>query len=314
MDKQLLILPDLEESDIEEIKKTADQFEIITEFEQADFNKVELVFGWDEDLEERVVSGKHSIKWIQLPSAGIDTLPTESLEEQGVLLTTASGIHASGIAQSILAMVLSYYRGVLFSLKNQMKRQWNKETELDELQYKTMMIVGTGSIGEKLADYAKSFDMTTIGINRSGGSVDHIDTLYIQENIDKGLPEADIVVNILPSTNQTKHFFDQTLFKQMKKDSIFVNVGRGDTVSTTDLIQALDSEKIKFAALDVFEEEPLPENSELWDRQDVLITPHISGKLHDYNGSLLQVFYKNLESYVSGKDLPMNVVDYKKGY
>ncbi|MER2110875.1 MAG: NAD(P)-dependent oxidoreductase, partial [Desemzia incerta] len=128
------------------------------------------------------------------------------------------------------------------------------------------------------------------------------------------LKKADVVVNILPLTSETKAFFDQKMFTEMKEGTLFINVGRGPTVNTKDLIQALDDGKLAFAGLDVFETEPLPEDSPLWDRKDVLVTPHISGNAEHYNTRLFNIFEENIRAFVEGEELPRNLVDYDKSY
>ena len=141
-----------------------------------------------------------------------------------------------------------------------------------------------------------------------------MDTIIKQPELINHIKEADIVVNILPLTDITRGFFDETVFDQMKDKTIFINVGRGQTVNTNDLIKALDTKKIAFAGLDVFESEPLYEESPLWEREDVLITPHISGLVRHFKEQFFAIFEENLKEYVNGNDLPKNKVEYERSY
>lgn len=297
------------------IKELAPDYKIISSKDEAEnIEDIEIIYGWkSEEGNEILKDSENNVKWIQVPSAGVDYLDQDTLKEQNILLTNSSGIHSKGIAESVFGMLLSYTRGMDISLRAQLKKEWISVSTLLELSGKTMMIVGTGEIGKQTGKIAQAFDMKTIGINRSGGDVDHMDEQHTQDDLKKVIGQADIVVNILPMTDETEKMFDKELFKEMKDQSIFINVGRGGTVDTDALLEALDL-NIAYAGLDVFHEEPLPESHPLWEREDVLITPHIAGRLEDYSKSLFPIFEKNLEAYVKNENLPLNLVDYSKGY
>ncbi|SFJ98948.1 Phosphoglycerate dehydrogenase [Marinilactibacillus piezotolerans] len=299
----------------EKIKELAPDYKLISSLEEADnLEDIEVVYGWkSEDGNKLIDHSANQVKWIQVASAGVDYLDQEKLKKQDILLTNSSGIHSNGIAESVFGMLLNYTRGMDISLKAQLKSEWISVDTLLELSGKTMMIVGTGEIGKQTGKVAHAFDMKTIGINRSGGEVEHMDEQYTQDDLENVIGHADIVVNILPMTDETDKLFDKNLFKQMKDQSIFINVGRGGTVDTDALLEALDS-NIAYAGLDVFHEEPLPNDHPLWNREDVLITPHIAGRLEDYSKSLFPIFEKNLKAYVNGEELPINLVDYSRGY
>ncbi|MER2064587.1 MAG: NAD(P)-dependent oxidoreductase, partial [Alkalibacterium sp.] len=138
--------------------------------------------------------------------------------------------------------------------------------------------------------------------------------LVTQDKLDDVLPEADFVVNILPLTDETEDLFDLSKFRAMKSTAVFVNVGRGQTVVTEDLLKALDEKWIQFAALDVVHEEPLPESHPIYKREDVLLTPHISGGLDDYQASVFPIFLDNLKAFVKDGKPTRNVVNYESGY
>ena len=126
--------------------------------------------------------------------------------------------------------------------------------------------------------------------------------------------QADIVVNILPATKETYHLFDAQLFSKMKEGTIFINVGRGETVVTEDLLDALNENKIARAALDVFEEEPLAKDHPLWEHENVLITPHIAGQVERQLDYIYPIFIENLQAYLKNGELPVNFVELKEGY
>jgi len=256
----------------------------------------------------------NGVKWIQASSAGVDYLDFPLLKKQGVRVTNASGIHRVGIAESVIAMILFKSRGLLESVQAEQKKQWAPMDQLFELKDQTILIVGTGQIGQELARLSKAFGMHTIGINRSGRPVEHIDKLYTQDSLFEHIEKADIVVNILPLTPQTKHLYNKDFFMKMKQTATFVNVGRGPSVKTDDLIHALKEGWFSYAALDVFEEEPLPSDSPLWKMDNVLVTPHISGVLEDYMGSVFAIFEENLVAFSKNNKLPTNQVNLDTGY
>ena len=316
MTKTILSYYDFSEEQEKELQEIASDYRFVSSLDEVEnLSDVEVIYGWNKEEGPKVIKDDSSqLKWVQLDSAGVDYLDLETMEEKGIVLTNASGIHAHPIAESVIGMLLSYTRGIRHSIKMQDKAEWNTDVKMSELTDKTMLIVGTGQIGKQTGKLAKAFDMHTIGVNRSGRDVDYMDEQYTQENLADALPKADVVVNILPSTDETKNLFDYALFKKMKSSAIFINVGRGTTVVTDDLLKALDDKLIAFAALDVVHEEPLPSDHPLYKRTDVLLTPHISGDFDNYAGRLYPIFKENLKAFVAGEDIPRNVVDYKSGY
>lgn len=316
MTDKILTYLDLTDEQLERIKEIAPSYDVVTSLDDvSDITEVKAVYGWSKDLRSQLLDlPENDLKWVQLASAGVDYVELEKLEELDVSLTNASGIHGHAITESIFGMILNYTRQIGRSLISQRKGKWNPDSEATELKHKTMLIVGTGAIGTQTGKVAKAFDMKTIGVNRSGRPVDYMDELVTQDKLDDVLAEADFIINILPLTDETDGLFDLSKFRSMKSSAVFVNVGRGQTVVTDDLLKALDENWIDYAALDVVHEEPLPEDHPIYKREDVLLTPHISGNLDDYNASVFPIFMENLEAFVNEQDLPRNVVDYDAGY
>lgn len=304
---------------LQTLKELAPDYKLIKGWEMDEkeipLKSVEIIYGWTgQRSEELLTDDKHTLKWVQGKAAGVDFLDLEKLERNKILLTNGSGIHSIPIAESVFGMLLAHARGIQQAVKNQQTKTWDQVNKLMELHGKTIMIVGTGKIGVEIGRLAKAFNMKTIGVNRSGRDVDYMDLLIKQPELKEQVKQADIVVNILPHTDQTHYFFNEDIFSQMKEGTLFINVGRGPTVKTDDLIKALDNGKLAFAGLDVFETEPLPENSELWGREDVLITPHITGIAEHFKKRLFAIFEENLKAYLAGEDLPRNLIDYDQQY
>ena len=311
--KKLALLPDLSIAEIEEVKRIAPTYEIIGELDE-DSGDVEIVFGWDKNLEHLLKNNHANIKWIQFPYAGVNHLPLDVLNQQNIKLTSGSGTNAHAVAESTLAMILGITRNIIKTSQAQEESEWIVPEDRYELKGKTMLIVGAGNIGERIGALAQAFLMNTIGINRSGRKINYMDRQYRQNDLSNIISQADIVVNILPATDETHHLFDKTLFSKMKDETIFVNVGRGETVVTEDLLVALDQKKVAWAALDVFEEEPLPKNHPLWRHERVFITPHIAGQVERQLDYAFPIFIKNLESYLENGTLPENFVELNRGY
>ncbi|MFB5267064.1 D-2-hydroxyacid dehydrogenase [Paenibacillus enshidis] len=302
------------------IRETAPGYEIIQEtgkeIDPQVIRHAEILLGWPKGYEESALDPESPLRWVQTRSAGVDMLPLEQLEEKNIMLTNASGVHAIPITEMIFGFLLSHTRYMHTAGKQQLQQVW-KKTELNtlgELHGKTMLIAGVGEIGSETARIAKAFGLKVTGVRRSGRDVPHVDQMYTIDGLQEAVAGADIVVNILPLTDETLHIFDEKVFAAFKPGMFFVNVGRGPTVKTGALIQALQNGQIRFAGLDVFEEEPLPAGHPLWTMDNVLITPHIAGDTERYDERVFDIFLENLKAYTAGRELPRNWVDYKVRY
>ena len=298
----------------DKIHAIAPDYQIKTELTNKDYGNVEISLGWSTSFSEQLLSS-NQLKWVQSISAGVDSLPLDDFSKQEILLSNGSGIHALSISEHIIGVLLSYYRGLNQSVKNQEQKKWAPEViHYDQLSGKNLLVVGTGHIGQQLSKSIHSLGVKVYGINTTGHPAEGFTETYSIKNMKKIVPEMDIVVGILPGTHETYHVFNSDIFRNMKKSAVFIDVGRGDTVHTKELISALEEKQFAFAALDVFEEEPLSEDSPLWDFDNVLITPHISGMTVDFQNKLMDIFLKNLKSYVSNKELTVNQVKLDRGY
>lgn len=298
----------------DKIHAIAPDYQIKTELTNKDYGNVEISLGWSTASSEQLLSSSQ-LKWVQSISAGVDSLPLDDFSKQEILLSNGSGIHALSISEHIIGVLLGYYRGLNQSVKNQEQKKWAPEViHYDQLSGKNLLVVGTGHIGQQLSKSIHSLGVKVYGINTTGHPAEGFTETYSIKNMKKIVPEMDIVVGILPGTHETYHVFNSDIFRNMKKSAVFIDVGRGDTVHTKELISALEEKQFAFAALDVFEEEPLSEDSPLWDFDNVLITPHISGMTVDFQNKLMDIFLKNLKSYVSNKELTVNQVKLDRGY
>lgn len=299
---------------IDDMRSLAPNYTVKTELEPADIPKVEISLGWNRNYEKELLTSGQ-LKWVHSISAGVDSLPLATFSKKAILLSNGSGIHSKSIAEHIMGVILGYSRGLFQAQKAQVAKKWlGTAVQYQALENQKLLIVGTGQIGKMVAQKAANFDMVCYGINTTGHPVEGFVQTYPLKELEQVVSEMDIIVNILPLTEQTKGLYDEKLFEKFAEHALFINVGRGDSVKTTDLIQALNEEKFAFAALDVFEEEPLPKESPLWEMEKVLITSHIAGLTPDFQNKLMAIFLKNLKSYVEKQKLEINEVELTKGY
>ncbi|MFD2308313.1 phosphoglycerate dehydrogenase [Enterococcus termitis] len=309
----------MKEEQVEAIRKTAVDYIIVDasrDTAQINEEAIEIMLGWDKELGQRLLNSESSrLKWVQSISAGVDSYDLNRFSEKGILLSNASGIHSISISEHVLGVLLAAFRGIQTSINNQTTNIWTRENiSYKQLSMQKMLIVGTGHIGQQLAAFAQGLDIQTYGINTSGHVTKGFIECYSQKNMQRIIKEMDIVVNILPLTDETYQLYDETMFKAMKPGAVFVNVGRGPSVNTNDLITALNDGQVSFAALDVFEEEPLPKESPLWNMDNVLITPHISGLTPGFKAKLLAIFTQNLTQFLKDGTLAKNQIMLQHGY
>lgn len=262
-----------------------------------------------------VVKRAPRLRWIQFTSAGVDHLWNPSLGEANVVVTSTKGIHASPMAEFVMSCLLVFAKGWPRLLENQRERRWGRFM-IEEVLGQTMALVGVGEIGRGVARLAKAFGIRTVGVGRTAGVSElfpELDERHPVEALHQALGRADFVVASLPLTAKTRGLLNESAFRAMKPSAIFVNVGRGRTVDQTALERALREGWIAGAALDVFEQEPLPPDSPLWDLTNLLISPHMGSDTAMYMERMTDVLYDNLVRYAEGRPL-RNVVDPKEGY
>lgn len=275
----------------------------------ANLSDIEILLGWVGSKE--ALENAHKLKWIQVLSAGVDSVPFSILKERGIMLTTASGVHANPISETILGMMLGFSRR-LFSLhEGQLNNIWGGDYSGGQVEIhgKTLGIIGAGAIGSETAKLAKAFNMRVLGFRRSGGKLENFDKMYGPGELGEMLSQSDYVANILPATKDTIGLIGASEFEAMKNTAVYINVGRGKTTDTSALINALEIGGIAAAGLDVTDPEPLPADSPLWGMKNVLITSHTAGGTDMYMERAMEIFFSNLEDYLAGRALGRNLVD-----
>lgn len=256
------------------------------------------------------------LAWVQILSAGADKLPLEELHQRGIRLTNAKGVHQIQMSEFALLQMLQWARRADLHFSNQLDKRWGRRVPSGELYGQTAGILGTGSIGQAIAAKAKAFGMRTLGYNTSGRKAPHFDEVYNgPDGLLTVLGASDYVVVIVPSTPDTQGLIGQEQLQAMKPSACLINLARGTVVSEPELIAALQNGIIAGAALDVFEEEPLPSESPLWKLPNVLITPHVAGASPHYNERVADIVRENLRRLAKDPNGPLhNEVDLNQGY
>ncbi len=216
-----------------------------------------------------------SLKFIQLTSAGFDRVPMDYVEAHGIQIHNARGVYSIPMAEFAVSGVLQLYKQSKFFYKNQESREWNKHRGVMELYGKNVCIVGCGSVGTECAKRFLAFGCNVIGVDLYPRMDRLYQAMYPLSGLDTALKIADIVVLTLPLTDETRYMINDSRFACMKKGSVLVNIARGAVVDEKALLKALD-EKLFGSVLDVFEEEPLSKDNPLWNKENVILTPHNS--------------------------------------
>ena len=246
------------------------------------------------NLSPELLDKAAALRWIAFWSAGMDGKYTPELQSRNLLLTNASGVHGPNIAEHVLMFMLMFTRNEPFHFRSQIAREWKRDnwgqekwnrqprrTAASELTGQTLGIVGLGRIGEALAKRARAFDMRVIATKRDPAArydpAVTLDAIYGMDELPRLLAHSDHVCVTVPYTPDTHHLLNAAMLSQMQPTAYLYNIGRGKLIDEAALIEALQNGRLAGAGLDVFETEPLPAESPLWDMDNVILTPHVSG-------------------------------------
>ena len=270
--------------------------------------------------DEVMLSKSPGLFWVQVYSAGVERcIANDSLHKGNRLLTNGQRIGSPGLAEHSIALMMMLARGMDVYYANQLKGVWNRNTQLArtdhiELEGRTMLVVGLGGIGTQTAKRGHGLGMRVIAIRNSRREgPEYIDYVGLSHELNELATQADVVINTLPLTNQTRGIFNAGFFDAMKPTAFFISVGRGGSTVTDDLIAALNNGSIGGAGLDVTDPEPLPEGHPLWTTPRVIITPHKAGNSDKGRDRLYLMVKENIRRYVNGEPM-LSVVDIEKGY
>ena len=280
--------------------------------------EAEVLYDFPRGHVEDLVRVAPNLGWVQGSMAGAGEVAEKAgLGETDVVVTTASGIYSGPLAEFVLMAILQHAKGLEDLRRDKAEKVW-RQGAVGGLERKTLCVVGMGSIGQAIATRARPFGMRVVGVKRTVRDGDeawgYADDLYPTAELHAALREADYVAVTLPGTPQTRHLLDGEAFDATKRGAYFVNVGRGAVVDERALVGALKDGQLSGAALDVFEVEPLPRESPLWELDNVIISAHTTDVVPDLiNGAQTDLFCENLRRYLAGEGL-LNVLDKRLMY
>lgn len=273
---------------------------------------VEVILG---NVPPRLLAHAGKLRWLQLNNAGTEGYCDGALPED-VLLTNATGAYGLAISEHMVGMLFELQKNLNLYSRNQREHVWKSEGHVRIIEGSRVLVIGLGDIGTAFAQKMKGLGCRTVGIKRrEARKPEGVDDLYTLERLERQLPLADIVALCLPGNQDTRHMLNEERIGMLKKNAVVLNVGRGMTLDTEALTRALKEGRIAGACLDVTDPEPLPSDHPLWDMENVILTPHVSGgfTLPETLEKILNICIENLECYLVKRPL-RNVVDRKTGY
>ena len=320
---KILISFDLQKAFVERIRTVSHDLEVV----QSEDKEEALRLISDADIlfagyfSEQLFRAAKKLKWIQAWGAGVDNLLLPEVMNSKVIVTSAGGIHPTPISEHVLGLMLCFCRKFHVLIRDQQKKKWERfyseasSGQIQELFGQTVGIVGLGKIGTEIARKSKCLGMRVIATKRniSKGSSSNVDKLLDPAELNQLFAESDFVVLSLPLTEETEGMIGELQLKSMKRTSYLINISRGRIVQEDKLIEALKKGWIAGAGLDTFKKEPLPKKSELWNFENVIITPHVAGFTPHYMERLTNIFTENLNRFIKNQPL-INVVDKTLGY
>ena len=309
---------------------TKKHFEKALENEQEIKDKIEIFFDWDEDNFISSMSNSNiliawnfptsnlkkiapNLKWIHCVSAGVEHLLPLDWMYDGLVLTNSSGVHSKKAGEYGLMSVLMLQNHMTKIITNQKNKKFISLFS-NPIAGKTIVVVGTGSLGSSMIKLVAPLGANVIGVNKKGRMVEGCSKVVTTDKIDSVLPEADILYLALPETSETKNLINNKRLNLLKSSCGIVNIGRQSAIDYETLCKKLNKKEIAGAILDVFTHEPIESNSKLWSTPNLVITPHVSSDDHgSYVKMILDLFVKNLKLFISNKQL-VNQIDKDLGY
>ena len=251
------------------------------------------------------------LKFIQAFMVGFDQVDLDKIKEKEIVYANAANTSSVAIAEYVILKILDYFKNAQKFRDAQRNQHWisrpTSEEGLLELFNKNVLIMGSGSIGSAIAKRLQAFEANVVGVNRSGNSVEDFDKNVALDNLEKDIKEADVVVGCLPLNEESKDLYDKSFFTKMKKDAIFINVGRGQQVNEEDLLSIIDNH-LAAVYLDVVKNEPLKKDSALWQHPKINITPHIAASSDNLKKRIIELAVDNAKRFKENKEIINRVI------
>lgn len=276
---------------------------------------------WGDLFTKKSLDNLPNLKWIHFPCVGVNRALIPEVKKSNIIVTNSKGVFKESVSTSVLSYICYFSRGfhLVNSLRN--KNQLNREIfdsyfeQIKNPSQSSCLIVGFGDIGTKVGELCHSLgiEVNIIKSDLTKGIPSFVKNKYNLKDLKSAVSNVDFIINLLPLTTLTYNIFNKNIFSEMKSNCCFINVGRGKSVNEIDLIQTLNNNPNMTAALDVFNQEPLPSKSPFWGMENVLITPHIANLTPDYWDTQTSLFISNLYNYRHNKQL-VNIINLNKEY
>lgn len=250
-----------------------------------------------------------NLRWIHVPWAGVNSLlGVEEIRSSAIPVTNSTGAMSDSVADQVIWYIISLARSLHRQVRAAQQREWlrypTESAARQVLRGRTIGLVGYGEIGRAVAVRARAFGMRVVVVRRHVGEVpDEVDSVYGERELGRLLEESDAVVLAVPLTDRTRGMIGREAFRRMKRSAWIVNISRGAVIDESEMIEALRAGEIAGAGLDVFEKEPLPEDSPLWEMENVIVTPHSAGGFMGFGRAVADIFLENLRRFVEGQPL-----------
>lgn len=250
-----------------------------------------------------------SVGWIHTIQAGYDKFTLPDLEEHGVTLTNSAGIHGESVGESVAMLMLSFARGLHTYVRNQQDNAWDRPDwdDLFTLFDESACVVGLGTLGQGIAQRMAGMEMDVVGVRRKPTRVPHVREVFTPDDLHEAISDARFVAVATPLLPSTEGMFGPEEFDAMREDAYIINVARGPVIQEEALIEALGEGEIAGAGLDVFDTEPLPADSPLWDMDNVIVTPHVAAMTRDYYREIEALVRENIK-LLTADESPVNKV------
>lgn len=314
----ILITPPVNEEQKEMLRQAAPGhefgFHTKDEVKEEHLKKADIILGNLRDPAQ--LSACENLKWIQLNNAGTEGYCEPGVIPKGALLANATGAYGLAISEHMIGCLFELRKKLHLYYRNQLAHSWKQEGHVSVIEGSTVLVIGLGDIGSAFGKKMKALGCRVIGVKRRvGEKPEWLDGLFGMEELERVLPQADVIAMSLPGNPSTYHVLNRERISLLKENAIVLNVGRGTAIDTDALSDALYAGKVAGAALDVTDPEPLPEDHPLWDAPNAVITPHISGgfSLPETLEQIVGLFAQNLKRYGNGEQIE-NLVDLKTGY
>jgi Phosphoglycerate dehydrogenase and related dehydrogenases len=293
------------EEDINKLKEAG--YEVGDSFDKVTASDADVIVGSIES-NEKSLENFPNLKFIHILSAGFDKYDLEAMKNRNIIMVNGRGVYSRPIAEYILGKVLVWAKKDHTFYDQQKRNEWKRyDAEMLELSGKVVGIFGTGSIGKETARLFQAFECKVLGVNTSGKAVEYFDETFAMEDKEIVLKQSDIIVCTLPLSDATYHLFGKQEFLTMKKDALFINIGRGKEVNEAELLEVLDTH-LSLVVMDVFEVEPLPKESPLWQHSKVIVTPHNSADSDIVDERQVNYVIRNLLNYIKNEELENRII------